>query len=354
MSRIKRLQEWMAQENLDGFLSCDHVTRRYLTGFGSSAGWVAVTADGLTLYCDSRYITAASQKADGWHAALAENGFYESLSAWAEENGLSRIGVESPRMTLAVFRKLQAVIGEERLVPAEDPVAQLRIVKDAKELAAMERAAAIADRAWTYLLGEIRPGRSERELARLLENRMLDLGGEEPAFSTIMASGENGACPHAETSARLLQTGDLVTVDFGCRADGYCSDMTRTVAIGRPDAEKTFWYESVLAAQLQAVEAVRPGASTREIDALARRVLEERGLAEYFGHALGHGVGLEVHELPTLSRSTDTVLQPGMVVTVEPGVYLPGRGGVRIEDTVVVTGDGCRRLTGSSKVLTIL
>lgn len=353
MSRIKRLQEWMAAEGLDGFLTGDAINRRYLTRFSSSAGWAAVTLTELTLFCDSRYITAASEQAEGYRVVEAKN-YLDALVTWAEEQGLGRIGIEASRMTVSTFQALQEKIGAERLVVVEDPVAALRMVKDEEELGALIRAADLADAAWSELLKEFRVGRSEKELAWILEQRLRERGAERLSFETIMASGENGACPHAEPGDRRIQKGDLVTVDFGCVVDGYCSDMTRTVAVGQPSDEAIFWYGSVLKAQEKAVEAVCAGASTQKIDALSRRILQEAGLDTYFGHSLGHGVGLEIHELPNLSPLKDTILKPGMVVTIEPGVYLPGKGGVRIEDTVVVTEDGCRRLTQSSKVLTIL
>lgn len=354
MNRIQRLQAWMKKENLDGFISCDAVTRRYLTGFSASAGWIAVDADDAVFFCDSRYELAASQQADGYQVCLAKQGFYRELVDWAKERRLMRIGVEAQRLNLAVFLELKRCLGADCLVVTEDPVTQLRMIKDEKELQILERAARISDDAWTFLLGEIRPGRSERELAWCLECRMRELGADGIAFDTILASGENGACPHAQVSERKIQNGDLVTVDFGCVVDGYCSDMTRTVAVGFLSEEQKFWYESVLKVQQACVEAVRPGISSCAVDELSRRMLCEVGLDSYFGHALGHGLGLEIHEQPTLSPKSECTLLPGMVVTVEPGVYLPQKGGLRIEDTVVVTADGCRRLTQSSKVLTIL
>lgn len=353
MSRVRRLQEWMAQEQLDGFLTCDGINRRYLTRFSSTAGWAAVTAKDMTFFCDSRYTTAAQAQADGY-AVVEVKSFADAITDWAEQGHLSRIGVESSRMTLATYNILKEKLGAERLVAVEDPVAQLRMVKEEEELVALTRAADLADEAWAELLKEQWLGRSEKELAWLLEQRLREKGAERLSFETIVASGSNGACPHAEPGDRLIQKGDLVTVDFGCVVDGYCSDMTRTVAVGTPSDEAVYWYESVLRAQESAVAAVCSGASAQAIDALSRQILKEAELDRYFGHSLGHGVGLEIHELPNLSPKSDIVLKEGMVVTVEPGVYLPQKGGVRIEDTVVVTAEGCRRLTRSSKVLTIL
>lgn len=351
MTRIQRLLEVMKNEGVDGFLTCDPTNRRYLTRFPSSAGWVAVSADQSVFFCDSRYTEAAKAQITDCRVEQV-SGFGDALEKWAE--GLERIGVESERLTLSEYEMLCEKIGKERLVSLKDPVARLRAVKDEEELSALTEAAAIADDAWTAFLGAVRVGRSEKELAWKLEQLLRERGAEKLSFDTIMASGVNGACPHAVPSDRLLQKGDLLTVDFGCVKNGYCSDMTRTVAVGEVSEEQRFWYESVLKAQEGALAAVHAGASCREIDRLSRELLKPSGLDGYFGHALGHGVGLEIHEQPTLSPRSDTLLEAGMVVTIEPGVYLPEKGGLRIEDTVVVTPDGCRRLTQSSKVLTIL
>lgn len=353
MSRLSRLQEWMQSEGLDGFLTCDGINRRYLTRFSSSAGWAAVTLKDMTFFCDSRYTIAAEAQAKGYGVVEIKN-FFDAIALWAEENKLGRIGIEASRLTLSTYNALKEKLGKERLVAVEDPIAQLRMVKEKEEINSLACAAELADEAWAELLREPWQGRSEKALAWRLEQLLREKGAERLSFETIVASGVNGACPHAEPGDRLIQKGDLVTVDFGCVVDGYCSDMTRTVAVGNPNDEAVYWYESVLKAQTKAVEAVRAGASAKEIDALSRMLLKEADLDQYFGHSLGHGVGLEIHELPTLSPKSDTILKEGMVVTVEPGVYLPQKGGVRIEDTVVVTADGCRLLTRSPKVLTIL
>ena len=353
MSRVCRLQEWMQAQGLDGFLTCDNINRRYLTHFSSSAGWAAVTLKDMTFFCDSRYTTAAEAQAKDC-SVMEVKSFADAIFHWTEENNLCRIGIEASRLTLSTYNALKEKLGEEWLVASEDPIAQLRMVKEAEELNSLTRAAQLADEAWAELLQEPGQGRSEKALAWRLEQLLREKGAKRLSFETIVASGINGACPHAEPSDRLIQKGDLVTVDFGCVVDGYCSDMTRTVAVGNPNDEAKYWYESVLQAQTKAVEAVCAGTSAKEVDALSRRILKEAGLDQYFGHSLGHGVGLEIHELPNLSPKSDTVLKEGMVVTVEPGVYLPQKGGVRIEDTVVVLADGCRLLTHSPKVLTIL
>ena len=351
MTRIDRLLTFMNREGLDGFLTCDPVNRRYLTHFPASAGWVAVAANKTVFFCDSRYTEAAKAQITDCRVEQV-TGFGDALAQWAK--GLTRIGVESERLTLSAYEMLCEKLGKERLVPLPDPIARLRAVKDGEEIAALTRAAAIADDAWSAFLSEVQVGRSEKELAWKLEQLLRERGAEKLSFDTIMASGVNGACPHAVPTDRVLQKGDLLTVDFGCVRDGYCSDMTRTVAVGDLSDTMGRWYEAVLLAQEGAVAAVRAGASCKEIDRLSRELLKPSGLDGYFGHSLGHGVGLEIHEQPTLSPRSDTVLEAGMVVTVEPGVYLPGQGGLRIEDTVVVTADGCRRLTQSAKVLTIL
>ena len=227
----------------------------------------------------------------------------------------------------------------------------LRVIKNEEELAWMERAEQIGDEAFSYILGELRPGISELEVAAKLEYFMRSNGAEKVSFDAIVASGLNSAMPHAVPTGKLLEKGDFVTLDFGCKYQGYCSDMTRTVVIGKADSRQKEIYQIVLDAQLAALEGLRPGMTGAEGDRLAREAIEKAGYGEYFGHGLGHSVGLEIHEKPALSMKDQTVLCPGMIETVEPGIYIPGFGGVRIEDMVVLTETGIRNLTSSPKEL---
>ena len=245
MSRVCRLQEWMQAQGLDGFLTCDNINRRYLTHFSSSAGWAAVTLKDMTFFCDSRYTTAAEAQAKDC-SVMEVKSFADAIFHWTEENNLCRIGIEASRLTLSTYNALKEKLGEERLVASEDPIAQLRMVKEAEELNSLTRAAQLADEAWAELLQEPWQGRSEKALAWRLEQLLREKGAERLSFETIVASGIRGAMPHGTSTEKIIKNGEMVTVDFGCVLDGYCSDMTRTVAVGTPDSRMKEIYDVVL------------------------------------------------------------------------------------------------------------
>jgi Xaa-Pro aminopeptidase len=265
-----------------------------------------------------------------------------------------RVGFEDAKLSVRQLARLEAAVGDDvGLVPAGDLVEQLRVVKDPDELERIAAAAELTDGVYEWALERGLAGRTERDVARDCEARLRELGAE-PSFPPIVAAAENGALPHAEPGDREIGAGELVVFDMGALLDGYCSDCTRTFATGEVGDEGRETYELVQRAQAAALAAVRPGASGMEVDAVAREIISEAGHGDHFGHGLGHGVGLEVHEGPRLATTSEDELQDGNVVTVEPGVYLPGRLGVRIEDLVVVTGDGYRNLSGLSKDLRIV
>ena len=316
------------------------VNVRYLSGLDSSNAAVLVEPDGAaTLYTDFRYAEAA--------AAVGGVDLVETGRALVQELAAllagRRIAFEAERLSVADHARLAA--GGVELVPTHGAVERLRAVKEPDEVDAIRRAAALADRVFEELARARFTGRSERELAWHVERRLRELGAERVSFPVVVASGPNGALPHARPGERVVGAGELVVVDAGCVVDGYCSDCTRTYATGEPPADLAEAYAVCLEAQLAGLAAVRPGVSGAGADAAARAVIAAAGLGERFGHGLGHGVGLDVHEAPTLRPDAADVLEPGNVVTVEPGIYLPGAGGVRIEDLVLVTADGCERLT---------
>jgi len=352
--RVEKLRRRMEEKGIEALLVTKPENRAYLSGFDGSAGVLLITAAGASwLVTDFRYVEQATLQAP--HMEVVRHGpqFHATLKELAEKAGLQKIFFEKDHLTYGLYENLKENLGVE-LVPQEGLVEGLRMVKDAGELALIKKAAAIADQAFTNILPLLRPGVSEKEIAVEFEYQMRKLGAQGNAFETIVASGPRSSLPHGHPTERRLQEGDFVTLDFGAKVDGYCSDCTRTVAIGTVDDKMREIYDLVLRAQKEALAAVRPGKKGKEIDAVARDIIAAAGHAEHFGHGLGHGVGRAVHEGPRLYPLGEELLEPGMVVTIEPGVYLPGWGGVRIEDLVVVTTDGSEIITGLSKELMIL
>ncbi len=340
MTRIERLAAGLEEPLLVTSL----VNVRYLTGFVSSNAAVLVDPAGEgTLYTDFRYAEAASD-VDG---VTFEEMPRALLAALAERLAGRRIGVEAPHLSLANADVLRN--GGVEVVATAGAVEALRAVKDEGELELMRRAAAISDRVFEELAREPFVGRTETELAWWIEQGWHEAGADGASFSAVVAAGENGARPHAKPRDVRIPEGTLVVVDAGCAVDGYASDCTRTFFTGEPAGRAREVYDLCLTAQLDGLAAVGPGADGRKVDAASRAAIGEAGLAERYGHGLGHGVGLEVHELPTLRPESDSVLVAGNIVTVEPGLYLPGELGVRIEDMVLVTDDGCERLTTATK-----
>lgn len=315
------------------------VNVRYLTGLDSSNAAVLVRADGTAkLATDSRYI----ERARGLDIEVVE------ARDVAKELAVPGVGIEAAHMTVAVFQRL------DRPVPMEPLVEKVRTVKDDHELELIRTACAISDQAFGDISGNIRPGLTERDVARILEARMIELGADKPAFESIVASGENGAVPHHTPGERQLRRGDLVTLDFGALYQGYHADMTRTVSLGEPADWQRDLYNLVADAQKAGRHALTPGAVTGDVDRAARSIIEGAGHGDDFRHGLGHGVGLEIHEDPFLGPSRTGRLEDRVPITPEPGVYLPGRGGVRIEDTLVTRVDGPELLTKTTKELLVL
>ena len=357
MNRFDAIAAALPRYGLDAILLTGAANRFYATGFAcdEEGGIALVTTKGSFFFTDSRYIEAAEAQIDG--AAIGLVSADKRYIAWineALELTESRIvGFEEHHMTVADHRAYAEKLCCT-LKGADELMLQLRRSKDEQEIACMVRAQRIAEEAFQQLLPEIRPGVTERQLAARLQYLAISAGAEKMSFDTIVASGPNGSMPHAVPGDRAVEEGDFITFDFGCIYGGYCSDMTRTVAVGRVTEEMEKIYAIVRQAQQAGLDAARAGKTGREVDAAGRSVIEAAGYGEYFGHSLGHSLGIEVHESPSATPANDQPLPLHAVISVEPGIYLPGRFGVRIEDVVVLEEDGCRNLMELSKELLCL
>jgi Xaa-Pro aminopeptidase len=353
--RAERLAAAAAARDLDALLVTDLVNLRYLTGFTGTNGLAVVGAgaDGARVFVtDFRYVERADAEVQGFERRRGGRDLFDSVADALPADRPLRLGFDDARLPVRRHAELGAALGDGvELVPAGGMVEDLRRVKDAGELDRIRAAAALADEAFNAMLQRGLTGRTERAVALDLEDEMRHRGAEAPSFPSIIAAGPHGALPHAEPRDVEIEPGTLVVIDWGAIVDGYCSDCTRTVATGELEAEAVAVYTLVQRAQQAGLDAVRAGPSGRDVDAAARMLIDEAGHREAFGHGLGHGVGLEVHEAPRLAKSDESALEAGNVVTVEPGVYLPGRFGVRIEDLVVVTDDGADVLSSVGKDL---
>jgi len=359
-ARRDRLRATAAANGLDAVLVTNLLNVRYLTGFTGSNGVLLVRTDGADVFgTDGRYTTQAGVQVPDVEL-LVDRGTELALARAAVQVGATRLGYESHVVTVDGLRALERATGEGgrgvELVSIAQAVEALRVVKDAGEVEALRRACAVADRALAELAAEgaLRPGRSELEVGRELDARMLTLGAESPSFETIVAAGANSAIPHHRPDATVLRDGDFLKLDFGATVEGYHSDMTRTVVLGHAADWQREVYELVATSQAAGRAALAVGAEVTAVDAASRDVIVAAGHGEHFTHGLGHGVGLEIHEAPGISALGAGTLSAGMAVTVEPGVYLPGHGGVRIEDTLIVTDDEPELLTLTSKELLVL
>jgi Xaa-Pro aminopeptidase len=346
-ARRSRAKQGIAESGADAALITSGPNVRYLSGLVSSNAAVLLPADGpAVLATDSRYAETAERECPDLEL-LVERQLEPALARLAITRGYQRLAFEAQEMTVERYDALAGLADGPELVPLGHVIEDLRMIKDETELELLARACAITAEAFAEVVGKIEPGRTERSLAVLLERAMIDCGADGVAFETIVASGPNGAIPHHSPGERRFQRGDLITIDCGAQYGGYHADMTRTVALGEPDAWQRGIYDLVAAAQRAGIAAATPGAEVAVVDASARDLIAAAGHADHFGHGLGHGVGLEVHEAPMMGPSRPGTLVDRVPITVEPGVYVPGKGGVRIEDTLVV-----RSLAGASQILT--
>ncbi|MBQ8936004.1 MAG: aminopeptidase P family protein [Oscillospiraceae bacterium] len=356
MNHLSKIKEQLHKYGIEAMLITAEPGEAYAIGFRGE-GVVLVTEDECDYYTDSRYIEAAEAQVTGCNIQVIGGG--KGHLALAKEDiarlGLTRIGIQEEYLTLLSFNSWRKTLGEGMtLVPAGQLVADLRAAKDEEELALMRKAQAITDRTFTEILNHVKEGVTEQEIAALITYYHMKFGASKNSFDPIVASGPNGSMPHAIPSDKPIRKGEFVTMDFGSIYGGYCSDMTRTVAVGQPTEEMERVYHIVAEAQLKGIAAARAGVIGREVDKAARDIITEVGYGDYFGHGLGHSLGLEIHEDPGFRSGCKEAIPAGAVVSVEPGIYLPGRFGVRIEDVVVVREDGCEVMTKSPKQLMVL
>ena len=357
MNHFKKIAGVLEANGLDAMLLTCEANRFYASGFHSSGtdGVAIVTRNHNYYFTDSRYTEAAARHVRDAEIRETdrEHPYSALINEVIEKEHITRMGYEDEYMTAADFRRFSEKLHCE-LAPATELLWTLRAVKDQAELECMIQAQRIAEKALTDILGEIRPGVTEKEIAALLLYKMLHYGAEDKSFDPIVVSGANGSLPHGVPSEKPIQAGEFVTMDFGCKFGGYCSDMTRTVAVGRVTEEMENVYNTVLKAQLAGIAAAKAGATGAVVDGAARQVIVDAGYGPYFGHSFGHSVGVEIHENPNATPSNSKPLPAGVVISAEPGIYLPGKLGVRIEDVIVITEQGCQDITLAPKELLIL
>ena len=350
--RVRRLRARLAEEQLDGLLITNEHNRRYLSGFVGTAGYLLVTQDDAVLATDFRYTEQAVIQAPGWRVDRI-TGRLQWFPALLKELAIKSLGFEADDVTVSLHGRFEDAIKEANvgaeLKPTSGITLNLRALKDAEEVALLQKAIDVSDQAFEEVAAGIEPGQSEAEIAWRFEQAVRNRGAESISFDTIVAVGPNAARPHHRAGDTRVAEGQTIVFDCGARYQGYCSDLTRTVVIGKADAKLKRIYDTVHMAQQAAIEMLRPGMTGADADGIARKIIEEAGHGDEFGHSLGHGVGLEVHENPGVGPNSAGKLEEGMVLTVEPGIYLTGWGGVRIEDVVVLEKDGARVMSKAAK-----
>ena len=351
--KLEKLRQALIDQQLDAiFITSEH-NRRYMTGFTGTTGVAIVSLTDAVFITDFRYTEQAAAQIKDFRIVQHKALIFDEVAAQVAQMNIKTLGFEKDAMTYATYEFYKSAINAD-FVPISGLIEKIRLIKTEEEITIIKAACEIADNAFTHILGFIEPGKTELDVSNELEFFMRKQGATSSSFDIIVASGLRSALPHGVATNKVIEKGELVTLDFGALYNGYISDITRTVAVGEPSPKLRDMYNAVLESQLLAVEKVGPGMTGIEADAIARNYLTSKGYGEAFGHSTGHGIGLEVHEGPALSFRSETVLEPNMVVTIEPGVYLPGIGGVRIEDDIVITETGNERLTHSSKDLIIL
>ncbi|EMF0123730.1 aminopeptidase P family protein [Enterococcus hirae] len=353
MLRVEKLRKKMQEENLDSFLITSPYNLRYLTNFTGTTGLAVITLEKAFFITDFRYTEQAAAQAQGFEIIKNVGPIFEEVADLVQKEGLRELGFEETTVSFLEYSVLEEII-DAQLIPISGMIEELREIKDEEEIAIIEKACSIADLAYDHILKMIQPGMTEIEVANQLDFYMRSLGASGVSFETIVASALRSAMPHGVASKKIIEQGDLITIDFGCYYEGYVSDMTRTFAIGDPGEQLKEIYQIVLEAQLAVLEVAKPGVTGKQLDAVARDYITKHGYGEAFGHSTGHGIGLEIHEGPNVSVRAEKQFVPGNIITDEPGIYLPGIGGVRIEDDLLITSDGNRVLTHSPKELIIL
>lgn len=352
--RLGKAREAIARQELDALLISSPFNRRYVTGFTGTAGWAVITQEQAWLVTDFRYVRQAEQQAMEFEVVQHGGEPLEFIREKLSTAGVKKMGFEKHHVPFADYEAYERTFTGIELAPTGNVIEKLRGIKDEEEQRCIRKAIEITEQAFAFILGVMKPGVTEREVATELEYFMRKKGAVSSAYPTIVASGARSALPHGLASDKPLGMNEFVTLDFGANYDGYCSDLTRTVFIGKPTERHREIYGIVLDANKSVLEGLKPGMTGKEGDALAREYISRRGYGEYFGHGLGHAFGLEIHELMRFSKQTEDRLEPGMIMTVEPGIYLPDFGGVRIEDDILITDTGIEVLTTSNKELIVL
>lgn len=350
--RISRVRGRMKEDGIEAFLVRKNENKYYLSLFRSTSFELIITEDRNYLVTDFRYTESASALEPLYQVVRVDAAY--TLHDFLREKGFQVLGLEFKESSVDFYNRLTEAVPDTEVRAFDGVVEEIRVIKDEAEQADLRMAEHIGDQAFSYILTQIRPGISEKEIALKLELKMRELGASGLSFDTICVSGVRSSLPHGGPSDKLIEKGDLVTMDFGCIYNGYCSDMTRTVGVSALDSRQKEIYELVLKAQMAACDFIRAGVSAADADRAARSIIEDAGYGAYFGHGLGHGTGLEIHEAPTANPSSREILRSGMMVTVEPGIYLPGEFGVRIEDLSIVADDGIINITESEKQLIIV
>ncbi|SDG79861.1 M24 family metallopeptidase [Halanaerobium congolense] len=352
--RINKLKEKLKEKQIEAFLVTKKENIRYLSQFNGTAGKLLITQNESIFITDFRYLDQAADQTNGCVIEEISSNFAEGFSELLKKKKIKNLSFESQDLNFKTYQKLKEKLKIESLNPQDSIVEELRMIKDQFEIDKIKKAVEIADQGFQFLVDFIQPGKTEREVALELEFFMKKQGGEANAFDFIVASGKRGALPHGVASDKKIEMGDLVTIDFGTVVQGYHSDITRTIAVGEPDNKLRDIFELVLTAQEKVIAEIKAGMSCFDADKIARDFIAEAGYKDNFGHGLGHGLGLEIHESPRLSYTSEAALKPGMVVTDEPGIYVSGLGGVRIEDDLLITENGCEVLNSAPKELIIL
>ncbi|MFB6585874.1 M24 family metallopeptidase [Bacillus thuringiensis] len=351
--RITNIQKQLHNYGIDGLLITKKENRQYATNFTGSAGVVLIATHKAIFITDFRYVDQAKTEIKAAEIIMHKGNLEEEVANQVSKLNIQKLGIEDNNMTLQQFKKLQKYIHTE-MVPVCEIIEDIRLIKDTSEIETMKIAATIADEAFHHIVTFLKPGISETDVRDELEFFMRKKGATSSSFQIIVASGVRSSLPHGVASNKIIERGDIVTLDFGALYDGYCSDITRTVAIGEPSEKFQKIYNVVREALKRGTEAIKPGETAKSIDDITRDYITEHGYGQYFGHSTGHGLGLEIHEPLRLSQESKATLQEGMVVTVEPGIYIPNWGGCRIEDDIVITKDGYDVITKSNRELIII
>ena len=354
ISRLQKLRAQFEGLTIDAFLVTFLPHLRYLSGFSGSNGIGIITKSMQYFLTDGRYADQIKDEVSGWKIFITQKGLFEEAEKMKLFAAGSRIGFDGNTVLYGQFQQLKKLFSKVKFLPKVDCIEKISVVKEAGEIANIKHAVMITDKVFSELLPLIKPGISELDLAAEISYRHRKHGADADAFESIVASGERSALPHGKATSKKLHKGDLVTLDFGCVYNGYHSDMTRTIVLGKPSAHAKTVYSIVLDAQRKAVDAAVAGMKAKDLDAVARQHIKKHGYDKFYRHSLGHGLGLQIHEPPRISVLSKAILETGNVVTIEPGIYIPNFGGVRIEDDVVITNGSCEVLNRSSKDLLIL